>query len=166
MKILFSLLSIVLITKECESAKTNATDVDFKDSKQTELIIKSELQESDAIISYTAETRGLYQNVSVSKEVISVSNSRNRDAAKTYTCSKQDWDEIATLLSKIDVTKINNLKAPSTKSYSDAAMAATLKLTMDGKEISTPSFDHGNPPDEIEALVNKLLSLKQNAEKQ
>ena len=35
MKILFSLLSIVLITKECESAKTNATDVDFKDSKQT-----------------------------------------------------------------------------------------------------------------------------------
>ena len=98
--------------------------------------------------------------------MISVSNSRNRDAAKTYTCSKQDWDEIATLLSKIDVTKINNLKAPSTKSYSDAAMAATLKLTMDGKEISTPSFDHGNPPDEIEALVNKLLSLKQNAEKQ
>jgi heat shock protein HslJ len=166
MKFILSLLSLLLITKECDSVKTNAADLDFNNSKQTELVIKSELQESDTIVSYTAETRGSYQNVSVSKEVISVSNSRNNDATKTYTCSKQDWDEVVTLLSKINLTKINNLKAPSTKSYSDAAMAATLKLTIDGKEITTPSFDHGNPPEAILALVNKVLSIKENALKQ
>jgi hypothetical protein len=61
---------------------------------------------------------------------------------------------------------LEKLKAPSTDSYRDAALAATLTLEKDGQNISTPTFDHGNPPKEIEALVNKLLAVRKNAEKQ
>jgi hypothetical protein len=117
------------------------------------------MQDNNMTISYTAITRGTYKNVTVSEQKVIVNNSRGKEATVTYPCSKDDWNEITRLLSDVDASKLTDLKAPSTKSHYDGALAATLKLTIDGKDISSPSFDHGNPPKEISELVNKLLSM-------
>ena len=116
-------------------------------------------QDKAMTISYTAQTRGTFQNVTVSQQQVTVNNSRGKNPKVTYPCSKEDWNEITRLLSNIDTSKLKDLKAPSAKSHYDGALAATLKLTMEGKEMTSPTFDHGNPPSEVAQLVNKLLSM-------
>lgn len=164
MKFLFSLLSLLLLNKECESSKTALA----KDSKPTETVATSSasklMQDENMTISYTAQTRGTYKNVSISKTEIVVSDTRSE--TKTYPCSAEDWKAITDLLSQLNVETLSKLKAPSTDSYRDAALAANLTLKKDRQQISSPSFDHGNPPKEIEALVNKVLSVREKAQKQ
>jgi hypothetical protein len=84
----------------------------------------------------------------------------------TYVCKSEDWEALESLLKAIDVENLNRLKAPTDKRLYDGAPHATLSVIKGDVEMMTPTFDHGTPPKEIEALVNKVLSIKVNASKQ
>jgi len=166
MKLLVSILTLFLIAKDCDCRKLAIVN-----SEKTETLIAGAsslklVQDEKMTLIYTAQTRGTYQNVSISKSAVSISNSRNENERKTVACSYSDWKEIMDLVSKLNIESLPELKAPSVESHRDAALAATLTLKQDGREISTPRFDHGNPPKEIKALVNKVLSIRQSIEKQ
>jgi hypothetical protein len=57
------------------------------------------------------------------------------------------------------------LEAPTSLRNHDGAAIATLGVSKDKEETISNSFDHGHPPKAIEALVNKVLSIKKIHEK-
>jgi len=62
-------------------------------------------------------------------------------------------------LNKIDLGILPNLKAPTNERSYDGAAFAELKITLKGKTFETKSFDHGNPPMEIQKVVEIVNAL-------
>jgi hypothetical protein len=60
---------------------------------------------------------------------------------------------------KVDLENLPNLKPPTQKRLYDGAAIAELKITFKGKTFETKSFDHGNPPMEIQKVVEIVNSL-------
>lgn len=164
MKFLFGILSLFILNQKCGSAKTSTTNSN-KNSVKTEKISIEKIQDQNMTISYSAISRGTNKQISVSKTETIVEDNRAEKPKQSLVTSKKDWNEIKILISKIDTKSVVNLKRPSSKSLYDGALSASVKLNVDGKEITTQPFDHGNPPKKIAPLVNKLLSLMENNKK-
>jgi hypothetical protein len=60
---------------------------------------------------------------------------------------------------EVDLEEIPNLKAPTEKRFYDGAAIANINIIYKGKTYESNGFDHGNPPLEIEKLVNKITLL-------
>ncbi len=165
MKILFSLFALIMITESCNSKKTATTD-----SKESYVASESNIgkatDKNNTAITYKALSRGSFEFIQVSKSEVLISSDRNLINMDKYKCDAKDWDALNTLVQKLNLETFENLEAPTSKRLFDGAAHATLALTKEGEEITTPSFDHGSPPEAIEALVNKVLSIKENAIKQ
>jgi len=173
MKFLFSFLVLILFTESCNSTKEAV-------SEQKEPIVASKSSKemtkdkSDIIgdhyatsgVTYTAMSRGFYEYVQISGPKVSVSTDRNLQDIDTYTYNESDWKQLKALMDAVDLQTLNKLKAPTHKRLHDGAAHATLAFRQGDMEVMTPTFDHGHPPKEIEALVNKVLSIKENVLKQ
>lgn len=132
----------------------------------TLISLKSCAQTENAVITYDAETRGFYYHVVLNKENLMVQKTRTAQTGTEIKLTEAQWDEIEGMLKKIDVSQMENLKADSSKSMVDAAAMATLKVKLPNENIHSCSFDHGNPPKELEQLVNTILTLSETVEKQ
>lgn len=144
MKLLSLLLLTIFLGKSCED--------NVKQSIET------------AQITYTANTRGYYQEISIEKHIASVKNERKGKAIKTK-ISDKDWKELVKLFQEIDLDEIKDLKSPTEKRFYDGAAIANLKIKYEGKSYESQSFDHGFPPYEIKKIVTKINSFaKQNNE--
>ena len=117
-----------------------------------------------ARITYTANTRGYYQEIIIEKHIASVKNDRKGKAVKTK-ISDADWKELVKLFKEVDLDEIKDLKSPTEKRFYDGAAIANLKINYEGKSYESQSFDHGFPPYEIKKIVTKINSFaKQNNE--
>jgi len=153
MKFLFSLLAIVLFTRECNHKNTTATTLTNK-------------MQNDVTITYQALSRGFFEEISVSKDAFTICNDRDRKLIKSYEYDIKDWNECLALLSQIKIDALPSIKAPTSMRLYDGAAHATLTIKEKTKEIQSNSFDHEHPPEEIKALVEKLLSFKKMTSKQ
>ncbi|MDO5978535.1 hypothetical protein [Flavivirga spongiicola] len=142
MKFFFILLSLVFADNRCSESKINQNAISFE---------------------YSTQSRGKYKNIKISKKNISVVNKR-ATPPHTKTCSETHWNKLLKALKSIDVENIPNLKAPSENRFFDGAAIARLKIIYDGTAYESQSFDHGNPPKEIEVLVKEILSTSENIE--
>ncbi len=115
---------------------------------------------------YKAFSRGFSLYVSVSEKTIATTNDRSFQNQQTKSCPEEDWNAIETLMANLETDALRNLKAPSNKYTFDGAAHATLSIQQGDVVITTPTFDHGNPPEEIQKLVNKVLSLGESIKKQ
>ena len=116
-------------------------------------------QSEDITITYEAITRGSNMIITAKHNAVTVNAVRQEKISTTTTVSKDEWNEVIKELDKIDLNKINELKAPTDKRLYDGAMIASVIVKLKDTTYHSSSFDHGNPPAEIEALVNKILSL-------
>lgn len=149
MKILFSILTLILITRDCNNTSKS-----------------SKTQENGLTITYEASSRGSFEEISVSKDSFSISHDRYRKDITFYKTPSSKWNECLELLNKIEIDKLPNLKAPTSMRQYDGAAHAYLTIKNNKEEIKSSTFDHGFPPDEIKMLVEKLLSLKKLIPKQ
>jgi hypothetical protein len=115
-------------------------------------------------LEYSAISRGFFKEVKVTENTIKVLKNRNSENAGALECKKEDWSRLQEELNGIDLTTIKDLKAPTSKRLYDGAAIATLKITIDGEEFHSCSFDHGFPPKEIESIVNYILAMAQVVE--
>ncbi|AUC74882.1 META domain-containing protein [Olleya sp. Bg11-27] len=117
-------------------------------------------QKQGKIISfrYASATRGSYTLIEIDHKAITSQFNRS-ETPNVKACNKTDWSTLQTLTDSIDVKTLNTLEPPSKAHQYDGAAAASLTITMDGTEYSTPSFDDGNPPNAIAELVNTLFTL-------
>ncbi len=161
MKLLFSLLTLLMLNKECNSQKTADMTSDRKETSKV-----SEQEIDVRTIWYEAMTRGFYQKITITETKTMVSSDVNQKDVTTYDTKKSDWDALMLLLNELAIEELPKLEAPTSKRFYDGAAIATLAIATPEKEIKSNSFDHGEPPKEIEALVNKMISIKENLEKE
>ncbi|WP_347923624.1 hypothetical protein [Pontimicrobium sp. SW4] len=152
MKLLLTILFIFILPKECNNMTSNLTALQERQDTIT--------------ITYEAVSRGFFEEISVSNNSFSICNDLNRKEYKTYECSEKDWSESLELLSKINIQELPKLVAPTSMRQYDGAAHATLIIKDGDNKIRSNTFDHGHPPEEIKALVEKLLSFKKIAIKQ
>lgn len=125
----------------------------------------SDMSYHKAIV-YQTSARGAFEYLSISKETITISEDRNLQKMAHYSCSENDWEVLNNLIEQVDLETLHTLNVPSNLRMSDAAAEATLAIQIGDVQYMTPAFDHGNPPKEIETLVNKVLSVKEKTLKQ
>ena len=175
MKILISLIALIMLTASCNCTKevvsdskepeTSAEVIASKPSRDQSMT-KSDVVKDNynkTIIMYKALSRSTFEYVEVSEKEVRLSSDRNLKNIDTYSCKSTDWDELEKLLKAISPENLDKLKAPTDKRLYDGAAHATLSILLGDVVMITPSFDHGHPPKVIEALVNKVLSIKENS---
>ncbi len=113
-----------------------------------------------ALIEYTATTRGFYQQIVVQNQQYTVTKDRNgNEKLDKKSISKAEWKKIVEAFQEVDLYELPKLKSPTEKRFYDGAAIANIKIVYKGKTYETNGFDHGNPPLEIEKLVNKITLL-------
>jgi hypothetical protein len=96
----------------------------------------------------------------VQNQKFTLTKDRNgNEKLQPMTISKSDWKKIVEAFQEVDLEEIPNLKAPTEKRFYDGAAIANIKIIYKGKTYESNGFDHGNPPLEIEKLVNKITLL-------
>lgn len=135
---------------------TNQKKVVENDSKT-----KSEVKEYKVPkIEYEASSRGFYEKITIENQMVSVVNERDaKDNGETAKISDDVNKELSSYLNSVQLDQLATYKDPTQKRFYDGAAIANLKITVDGVEYKTVDFDHGNPPVEIEKLVNKIVSF-------
>lgn len=108
-------------------------------------------------INYKAMTRGY------STEIVLQDNTlkyfKNTKENRSLTITEEIKDSLNTLIKKINLKTINQLKAPSNNYQFDGAMYTTVAVVLNGKTYTSSGFDDDNPPKELTPLVNFLLTL-------
>jgi hypothetical protein len=113
-----------------------------------------------ATIEYTANTRGFYKKISVQNQMISVSKNRNEvEMPAGRKISDSDWKELINCFETLKLEHLATLKAPTEKRFYDGAAIANLKISTKDTVFESASFDHGYPPEEINKIVKKLISI-------
>ena len=113
-----------------------------------------------AVIEYTATTRGFYQQIVVQNQKFTVTKDRNgNEKLIQQSISKADWKDIIEAFQEVDLESFKDLKGPTERRFYDGAAIGNIKVNYKGKTYETNGFDHGNPPLEIEKLVNIITQL-------
>lgn len=139
----------------------NANKMLVKANKQTPVV---KIAQGEAYnVSYTAVTRGFSLRLSVENDILTYKVKKGQDL-KSRLCTQKELAAIYDRVKAINLAELGLLVPPSVKHQSDAALGAALKITYKTEEFTTKTFDHGNPPKEIEALVSVLLSLTEKVD--
>lgn len=149
---------MVITTKECDQNRAELA------SNNAE--VASRMIQEGTTLTYEATTRGFYLKMWVVGDSISITQDRYLKDVSTYALSETDKIAIYEMLNSIDESSLEGLKPPSTTFQYDAAAMATLTIKKLKESHVTPTFDHGKPPEPIADIVNKMLSIKSEMEKQ
>lgn len=150
MKKIGLLLLTIIFAAGCSSTKKPVVkEATTKHEKNSDLVS----------FEYEAVTRGSYLKVIVTQDTITTIKDHTMKNVVSRPISKADWNSLVKTTDKFDVEGLENLKAPSNKSFSDGAMGANLKVIKKEKTYGSKTFDHGNPPAEISQLVNKIIQM-------
>lgn len=106
-------------------------------------------------LQYEIFTRGSFKKISIENQKMYFSKSRE-EIGKEVKISSTDWKEIILFFEAINLDKINGSTSDSNNRSADRTYHARFKVENKGKKYETDEFDHGNPPKEIEKLVNKI----------
>ncbi|MBU2922723.1 META domain-containing protein [Winogradskyella psychrotolerans] len=121
--------------------------------------------EDNTTVKYQTVARGSFNYITISKTKLLISKDQNLQKIDKFNTDPEDWKALNKLIEAVEVETIHNLVPPSTKHQYDGAPLATLAIILGDVQYMTPAFDHGNPPESVKALVNKVLSIKENTVK-
>lgn len=116
-------------------------------------------KESDKIsFEYEAITRGSYKKVIVKQDTVITIKDRDLKDVVAAGLKNGEWNSLLKSLEDVNLEGLNEIKAPSVKHQVDAAPIANLKVIRGDKTYQSKSFDHGNPPQEIKDVVDKIMA--------
>ena len=116
-------------------------------------------KESDKIsFEYEAITRGSYKKVIVKQDTVITIKDRDLKDVVTAGLKNGEWNSLLKSLEGVNLEGLNEIKVPSVKHQVDAAPIANLKVIRGNKTYQSKSFDHGNPPQEIKDVVDKIMA--------
>lgn len=113
-------------------------------------------QGNDYQVLYKAETRGssVYMQYK-DGNVILKSNTKN----VSIELNRLQIKKIKNIISKINLSEITNLEAPTNNRFSDGTLIANLIITKGKTQYISSNFDHENPPKELGNLYFELKGL-------
>ncbi|WP_299668545.1 hypothetical protein [uncultured Polaribacter sp.] len=109
---------------------------------------------NNIIIEYKAQTRGSFLSIKVENDSIFY---KTFNLEKTTALKEEEIQNIVVEVKKLNLSKISSLEAPSTKRFSDGALAATIKIINSEDTFISSEFDHENPPKELLELYVLLV---------
>ncbi len=127
----------------------------------------SQLEQDTKVIrsvTYNAMTRGSSFKCIINEKKITVISKGSDLKNGEREISKQQWEDLGRVINRIQLENIGKLNAPSKESSIDAALIASVVITIDDKVFESNTFDHGNPPKELKPLTNKILALAETVE--
>lgn len=107
-------------------------------------------------ISLSERTRGTIRDFTLSNEKLESIINGN---INTQEISENDWSKIVEYTEQINVENISKLEAPTTKRFSDAALASHITITKNGTDYQSSTFDSGNPPLELKNLYTEIQRI-------
>jgi hypothetical protein len=125
-----------------------------------DIISKTKTKKETMTIRYTANSRGYGSTLLLKDNLLSFDVERPTPQKIEKQLSDADIDSIDVMLHSIDLNTLDKLVPPSTAHQYDGAPGAVFAITIGDKSYRTPTFDYGNPPEEIKALIEKLEKLK------
>jgi hypothetical protein len=164
MKLVLCVLLVLISIKECDTQQQQL----MRQNKE-EAIVKDGAQKKTEMvkeITYLAVSRGLYLSIAIANDSISFTNNRQMKSEVIYVIPQGEKEILISLINDINEKSLPHLEAPSKMHQFDGAAIATLELTTTKNSYKTVAFDHGNPPKPIQAVVEKMLSIKSMIEKQ
>lgn len=123
---------------------------------------KAQTNTNNMIITYEAKTRGSSIQLNASSDGILY---KDNETSKEIKPTAEFWDEINILVKEMKLSKLSSFVPPKDDRFVDAALHATLNISVGNKIYQSQTFDHGNPPKELKPLLDKLFDLL-NLEKQ
>lgn len=124
----------------------------------------TEDQHPISTITYETFTRGSSTLYKITPDSLKITSKGLNSYEKSEALSSQDWATLLKHLEEIEVSKINQLKAPSDARASDAAPHAILSIRKNDTIYKTNSFDHGHAPAVVKPLIQVILRLAENVE--
>lgn len=129
-----TLLLIIITSLSCVSQKDNQT---------------STISE----VTFNAHTRGAMENISLIDNTVTY---KDYNTTKTYSITKVQKEQLLDLIKNLELKSISELKAPSNKRATDAALHASLQIKTTNETYISSDFDHDNPPSELKPIVDLL----------
>ena len=151
MKYLLVLFSLTVFVKGCG------------DKKSEEETVKS--AQDDISIEYEASTRGFYQKVVFTKEMLSLTKIRDGKVSVQQEMSEEDWNELVTLLDKIDSEKLKKTYVNPDDLRRDAVIPAKLVIRYKENIVTSIDVAHGNPPEALAPLLTKIQAMADAVDK-
>ena len=72
------------------------------------------------------------------------------------------WNHLVTMIADLNLSSIDQLEVPSNDRASDRTGTAALIIKTNNQEFESVLFDAGNPPLELQKLVNYIIDLIEN----
>jgi len=121
----------------------------------TSCVAQKEVESNSSLkVSYEARTRGFSKIIQIVDNSVACSENTNK---KTLKLSSDEKKKLLKLINEISIEEMHNFKPPTKERLFDGAPHAIVKINKNGKEYQSCNFDDGNPPKELEELVNALL---------
>ncbi|NOR27103.1 MAG: hypothetical protein GQ540_01085 [Lutibacter sp.] len=108
------------------------------------------------IINYDATTRGSSIKFEVTSTKVYYKDIEKTIETKT---NSKFWKEITTIVEQINLTEIESFSSPTSNRNVDAALHATLSISINDLIYESQTFDHGNPPDKLKPLIEVLFKV-------
>ncbi|WP_040279433.1 hypothetical protein [Psychroserpens damuponensis] len=164
MKLIICMFIVLISAKECDKNKAQLANQNTAETTTVEMTERA--IQNDVKFNYRAITRGFYLEIWIEGDSIKYTSDNTLKFITSTIIPAKEQVDLMKLLSDIDEKMLPKLEAPSTNFRFDAAAIATLEISKDENSYKTVSFDHGNPPKSIKAIVEKMLSIKTMIEKQ
>ncbi|WP_139422042.1 hypothetical protein [Chryseobacterium mulctrae] len=109
-------------------------------------------------VSLSERTRGTIRDITLSNGKLIYSINGNINSQEI---PQNDWSKIVEYVEEINTEGISKLEAPTTKRFSDAALASHITITKNGSDYQSSTFDSGNPPLELKKLYDEIQRIIQ-----
>lgn len=160
MKLILTIFTFLLMAKECDTNKASLSS--NTSNNNVEKTTDMEKVQKDITLVYNANSRGFFEEIVVTIDSITIYTNRNKTNPTKVVCSTEDWNSCMTLLEAIEIKKLPSLEAPTKMRHYDGAAHATLTIKNKEESYQTSTFDHGHPPQEIKAIVDRILLFKKD----
>ena len=130
---------------------------------ENKVLLTAKKKQAKITFNYSAISRGHFLNIDINDSIVSISKNRTTKPV-SKPIGTGNWAKLNSLLEKINLDSISNLKSPTEARFYDGASIGKLEIKKNDAAYESSSFDHGIPPQEIEALVKEILSLAENIE--
>lgn len=117
---------------------------------------QQESLEGSLEIEYTARTRGSSVIIIYKENSLTL---RSTSEDKLINLKEEDKKRIHVEVSKIKLSEIKDLKAPTEKRFTDGALSAHFVIKKEGITYVSSDFDHEYPPKELTMLYDTLIAI-------
>lgn len=113
-------------------------------------------QEFSFEIFYKAETRGSSIYINYKENRITL---KSNTEDKSIDLNNKERKKLHNIISKIKLSEIKDLIAPSNKRFTDGALIASFTIKKGDTNFVSSNFDHDNPPKEMQELYQEIKKL-------